>query len=360
MSGNKPLKPTLKRRRKAPGVALFRPLASYLWAARIRSRYRLGRLLLKGPSLIWRKRKRGAFSFTLLFRPEIHLLSRWSLKALILKDFQPRRKRREALLKERIFKSFFFLKKTSSLFTQKTEKIILLKTRPFLKERTSYVLERKSLSPGPRERVPEKALFSPEKGGSKTVSQLLKEEKLSLWRPLIMIKERSRVRPHLLHGRERKGLFLEKKKGLLGLSLKSKFWASLKVEKKTLSPSELDLPKAPQAFSPELLKVSSSLKTLLSQTKERERPSGLSGLVYRTPSPLRPEEKPKEVPSPPRFVKEIKGEESFSRRDGEVFSPGFSLTPRETKLLAELLFEPLMERWRKELERRGYLHVRFP
>jgi len=38
----------------------------------------------------------------------------------------------------------------------------------------------------------------------------------------------------------------------------------------------------------------------------------------------------------------------------------FSLSPKEIRLLTEALFEPLLERWRKELQRRGYLHVGFP
>ncbi len=37
-----------------------------------------------------------------------------------------------------------------------------------------------------------------------------------------------------------------------------------------------------------------------------------------------------------------------------------SFSAKEIRNLAEALFEPFMERWRRELERRGFLHVRFP
>ena len=38
----------------------------------------------------------------------------------------------------------------------------------------------------------------------------------------------------------------------------------------------------------------------------------------------------------------------------------FTLSLPEIRHLVEVLFEPFMERWRRELQKRGYLHVRFP
>lgn len=66
----------------------------------------------------------------------------------------------------------------------------------------------------------------------------------------------------------------------------------------------------------------------------------------------------------PGRVPEVESSEDLRPRPSWPENGGscstFTLSLPEIRHLVEILFEPFMERWRRELRKRGYLHVRFP
>ncbi len=367
MSGSKPLKPTLKRR-KTPGVALLRPWPRpCLLGKKILGRYSFKSKVWPGLRLVWRDPYKGPglflylvlpveFKFFKQSGPKIRLPAlapilafeknlTWSLFLRKEKGSPPEEKalpgrpfpyaQKETLLRE----IFTFREKTEPkakplfVLPQRTfaEKTGAKVPKPLGRARPGAPTLRKSLKllrfPGKRGLPLLKVVIGPKEHATDLFSILSLRTEPTLRKNLLLMLYEG---PFPAGGRN----FPEGETPEMGLAPGGQAWLP-RAPEKGLGPS----PSFPlKAFYQEPGKPFS----------ER--------LVYRKePAPPLQREVIKEM-----VQKEISLSRVLPPREEAARPQKASFSAKEIRNLAEALFEPFMERWRKELERRGFLHVRFP
>ena len=369
MPGSKPLKPTLKRR-KTPGVALLRPWPRpCLMGEKILERHSLKGKAWPGLRLVWRDPDKGPGLFLYLVLPVEFKFFEQSGPKIRLPALAPilasgknliwsliLRKEKGSPPEEKDLPAgpFAYAQKETLL-----REIFTFREKTGLKEGPLFTLPQRTFAEKKGAKAPESSDQVRPRPGTPTLRKSLKllrfpaKRDLSLFKLVLRQKERVTGPLNIFSLQKEQTL---RKNSLLILHegpfpAGGRSFPKGETTEMKLAPGGPDwLPRAPEKG----LGPSPSFPLKASyQEAEKTFPERL---IYRkeTAPPVQRE-----------IIKELVQKEiSLSR----VLPPGeetarpqkASFSAKEIRNLAEALFEPFMERWRRELERRGFLHVRFP